>query len=386
MLEPNGIAAAQVAVLVNGRDPLSVAVGNDYVERRHIPTANLITLDFERSAVMTAASFRTARALLVQKLPEGIEALVLAWTQPYRVECMSAVAAFAIDYQPDKYCGSRTACQTTAEVQTFDSPSHKPFEDFGIRPTMMLPGTTLCAAETLIDRGLASDDTFPGGDVCLVTTRDSDRNKRNAAFERTALLWSGAGLTVIATPSTLKDTANILGYQTGFARVPFITTNTYRPGAVADHLTSYGGQIPESLQMSALEWLTAGATASYGTVIEPCSFTEKFPDAATLWSHYFRGEPIIEAYWKSVRMPGEGNFVGEPLARPFGTQTQTWDGQRLTLSTTALIPGAQYAIEAGATESGPWLEQQAGITIDRPRRTTMEISAPDAGFYRLVRR
>jgi hypothetical protein len=27
---------------------------------------------------------------------------------------------------------------------------------------------------------------------------------------------------------------------------------------------------------------------------------------------------LIEAYWKSVAWPGQGIFIGEPLARPFG--------------------------------------------------------------------
>jgi hypothetical protein len=26
---------------------------------------------------------------------------------------------------------------------------------------------------------------------------------------------------------------------------------------------------------------------------------------------------LIEAYWKSVQMPGQGLFVGEPLAAPY---------------------------------------------------------------------
>jgi hypothetical protein len=26
---------------------------------------------------------------------------------------------------------------------------------------------------------------------------------------------------------------------------------------------------------------------------------------------------LLEAYWKSVAMPGQGLFLGEPLARPF---------------------------------------------------------------------
>ena len=69
--------------------------------------------------------------------------------------------------------------------------------------------------------------------------------------------------------------------------------------------------------MSSLRWLEAGATGSYGTVVEPCNFPGKFPDVSVLMRHYLGGETLLEAYWKSVLMPGQGLFIGEPLAAPF---------------------------------------------------------------------
>jgi len=32
---------------------------------------------------------------------------------------------------------------------------------------------------------------------------------------------------------------------------------------------------------------------------------------------YLRGETLIESYWKSVAWPGQGVFVGDPLAAPY---------------------------------------------------------------------
>jgi len=69
--------------------------------------------------------------------------------------------------------------------------------------------------------------------------------------------------------------------------------------------------------MSALRWLEAGATGSYGTVVEPCNLVQKFPNPPVVIGHYLQGETLIEAYWKSVLMPGQGIFIGEPLAEPF---------------------------------------------------------------------
>jgi uncharacterized protein (TIGR03790 family) len=90
------------------------------------------------------------------------------------------------------------------------------------------------------------------------------------------------------------------------------------PGALADHLTSFGGDLTGKGQMSALRWLDAGATASYGTVSEPCNYWQKFPNPTVLLKWYVNGATAIEAYWKSVAWPAQGVFVGEPLAAPYG--------------------------------------------------------------------
>ena len=102
--------------------------------------------------------------------------------------------------------------------------------------------------------------------------------------------------------------------------------------------------------MSILRWIEAGATGSFGTVVEPCNYTTKFPQASVALSHYFHGETLIEAYWKSVAWPGEGLFVGEPLARPYGTTYAVSDGM-MTIKTTALVPGTSYQIESAPSDT-----------------------------------
>ena len=49
-----------------------------------------------------------------------------------------------------------------------------------------------------------------------------------------------------------------------------------------------------------------------GSVSEPCALVEKFPDIRVLYAHYTRGETLLESYWKSVAMPGQGLFIGSP--------------------------------------------------------------------------
>jgi uncharacterized protein (TIGR03790 family) len=116
---------------------------------------------------------------------------------------------------------------------------------------------------------------------------------------------------------SLISRADVLFYFTGLASVSGLETLHFIPGAIADHLTSFGGQLTDSGQMSALRWLEVGATGSYGAVVEPCNFPQKFPHPAVVIGRYLRGETLIEAYWKSVAWPGQGVFIGEPLAAPY---------------------------------------------------------------------
>ena len=397
----SGLTAEQLGVLVNVNDPQSVLISARYVAARGIPARNVVQLAFDAGSVLPAATFAPLKEQADGiALDAGLQAWAITWTTPYRVDCMSIGTAFAVGFDAG-FCS--TPCAATTPLSTYDDEgqpdagrsAHRPFDSFGVRPTMMLAtGADSGTALDLIARGLAADDTDPRGDGYFFRTTDSARSVRWPEFKNITLnQWTpdgGLDLTYVdATDGgaqVLSNTNNVLFYFQGLADVPQLETNTYLPGAVADHLTSYGGQVPNSGQMSILRWLEAGVTASYGTVVEPCNFTSKFPNTTVLLSHYYRGEPILEAYWKSVGMPGEGLFIGEPLASPWRHRS-TWDAttQTLTLSTTMFKPNFRYAIQSAPARSGPWTTVQGGLSVTRYQRKTVTVQPATAAFYRLVR-
>jgi len=127
----------------------------------------------------------------------------------------------------------------------------------------------------------------------------------------------GVDVHVETTPA-LADVQRVLLYMTGAPQVDKLDRIGWVPGAVGDHLTSLGGVLDgQGGQMTAIAWIPSGATASYGTVSEPCSYPQKFPHPQVLLLHYAQGSTVIEAYWKSVAWPQQGVFIGEPLAAPF---------------------------------------------------------------------
>jgi uncharacterized protein (TIGR03790 family) len=381
---------AELAVLVNDEDPQSVAVADYYMTARGLPAANLVHLSFPVTAVMTQADFELAYADMQAELPEGIQALALTWTWPYIVDCMSVTTAFFAGFDLG-FCGG---CAATTPSPYYDSSSFHPFDDHGLRPTMMLAGSSAENVFALIDRGLLADGSIhPVGDGYLIRTTDPARSVRFPDFQPLPAAWQhdgGLTLSYIDNSSgmgsdVITDTQDVMFYFTGLASVPGIETNTYLPGAIADHLTSFGGQVPTSGQMSAVAWLEAGATASYGTVVEPCNHVQKFPRASVAIEHYFRGETLVEAYSKSVEWPGQGLFVGDPLARPWDGSIVDYDPVTGLLSITAnfMQPGVDYRIEEAPAIDGPWtllFEGPVGYSLT----FTFEIPNATAPFYRLV--
>ena len=183
---------------------------------------------------------------------------------------------------------------------------------------MAIAATSFEQAKALIDRGVQSDGSFPAATTYLLSTSDKARNVRNPAYPQVEAMLKKARMPVRRLErDAITDESDVLFYFTGIVNVEGLDTLTFVPGAIADHLTSAGGMLTDSHQMSALRWLEAGATGSYGAVIEPCNMPQKFPHPALVIGRYLQGETLIEAYWKSVLMPGQGIFVGEPLAAPF---------------------------------------------------------------------
>lgn len=312
-----GIRSQTLGVIVNDLDPDSVEIAEYYRSKRRLPHANVIHIAFKPgSSEMSAEEFGKIKAQVDARTQPSIQAYALTWSAPYRVECMSITSAFAFGFDRG-HCA--VGCTGTKLNPYFNSGSGLPFHDYKIRPTMSIVGSSITETKKLIDRGLASDGAAPAATAYLVRTSDKARSVRAAGFDlvnKAVAPESGVRVEQVMA-EYIENRRDVMFYFTGAAHVPKLTSNIFLPGAIADHLTSAGGQLTDSFQMSALRWLEAGATGSYGSVVEPCNIAAKFPNPALVIGFYTRGATLIESYWKSVAMPGQGIFIGEPLARPY---------------------------------------------------------------------
>lgn len=282
-----GIKASEIAVIVNANYTNSSDIAAEFVSARRIPAGNVFTLGLGSTSSVVRGIFLDQYQTKFLDQVGGLEgakrfqAFVLAFSKPYRVECESITSAFALGFNDTLYCGNYPPCTGTKYVNYFDSESVHPFDTHGLRPAIVISGRSRTEAAKLIANGVAADGSHPVGRTgYLVRTTDPARSVRYWDMMSLASTWKmNESVTWQYLEYPLYDaifnTTDVASYFTGLASVPLIATNTYIPGAVCDHLTSYGGMLYDSGQMPANKWIEAGCTGSYGTVVEPCNFNGK---------------------------------------------------------------------------------------------------------------
>lgn len=326
------LRAADLGLVINTADPYSIEVGEYYIRARGLQPQQVLRVSLPLAPAADGAPGRPKSVLSRDEFDEltrrigahfgsRTQALALAWSRPYAVECNAITGALTLGF--DEALCKRTGGPPSRASRYFNSPSAQPYTDLRIRPSMLLAARDAASAKALIDRGVASDGTLgatdaPPVNVHFVATRDTVRSQRELLFPPAGRV-AAYGLEVhLDRTDALIDADRVLMYLTGAARVDRIETVRFVPGALADHLTSWGGNLDQPHgQMTVLSWIDVGVTASYGTVSEPYSHLQKFPHPQVLLLHYVQGASAIEAYWKSVAWPQQGLFVGEPLAAPF---------------------------------------------------------------------
>jgi len=316
----SALQAKQLAIVINDAEPNSVAVGEYYRKRRNIPAANVVHVTIPgKPRELNAGRFALLKAEIDARLGPGIEAVLMVWTVPYQVGCNSITAAYTLGFDAAQCANT---CAAGHPSPYFNAGATRPFGELGMRLSMLLPTESVAQARALIDRGVGAGFHLVPATAYYLATSDKPRNTRAAFFPPPGQIAARKLNTRTLQADVLEGARDIMIYQTGMAQVGKLGTLGFVPGALADHLTSFGGDLlgddRAGGQMSSLRWLEAGATASYGTVSEPCNHWQKFPNPSVLLKHYVRGNSAIEAYWKSVAWPAQGLFIGEPLAAPYG--------------------------------------------------------------------
>jgi uncharacterized protein (TIGR03790 family) len=346
-----GGSGLNVLVVANQNSSNSLQLANYYCERRHVPPQNYLRIDWPGANVIWSNSdFNSVLlnplldTIARRGLTNQLDYVLLSMDIPYRLYQLgdaqssgmnSTTAAlfygFKSDYATPSYdpasCNlpdaSSNSYAGSEGVFRFALPSTAATNSF---LAMMLTSSNLLQAEAIVDQGVASDGTFPNLPVILAKSSDVFRNIRYQTFDNAIFNTRLRG-----DYSMYRTNADwpygyqgLLGFQIG-VQLFSIQPSTFGPGAIADSLTSYGGWILEPVDHTTLlAFLTAGASGSYGTIVEPCAYLEKFP-SPQVYFYQARGFSLAECYYQSITNPYQGLLVGEPLAAPFArTGTGSW--------------------------------------------------------------
>ena len=317
------LTVAQLGLVINVNDPYSVAVGQYYIQHRGLHERQVLRVSLPVRPALSPEELNTLRQQIADHFSPRVQALALAWRQPWAVGCNSITSAVSLGYQAAQ---CQNTCRPGLVSPYFNDATTMPFSTLGMRPSMLLAASTVERARALVDRGVQADGAMlrpgPMARAVFAASGDALRDVRVGLFPPSGQVPAARLEIRRELPEAFRrprpEREAVLIYQTGAVRVPDLASFHFVPGAVADHLTSFGGVLEGNTgQMPITAWVDAGATASHGTVSEPCNHTQKFPHPQLLLLRMLEGATLLEVYWKSLAWPTQSLLVGEPLAAPY---------------------------------------------------------------------
>ncbi|MEK6703396.1 MAG: TIGR03790 family protein, partial [Planctomycetota bacterium] len=383
-------------LIIDPADPVSMWLGNYYKNARSIPDANVLYMNPGSASWNTFVSTNLA-ALTGDIANRGIAdhtsyVLIAPSTQFYvaapglvsdacwPVTRFSISTAYSLAFTTADIAGSSSTSSNryfsaNTSMIAFDSATSWLFgapssassaRRYYIGGLIGYTGTRGNSPQeiiAMIDRSVAAEGTRPPGTFYFMNnTADSARNVRAGQFSSVISALTGTlGQSASLVNGTLPTgSTSVLGIVSGFASADIINANmTIKPGAFCDHVTSYAATFDEPGQTKLSQWITKGATASSGTVEEPCNYTGKFPHSR-LHAFYAQGATVGEAYFRSLEYtPYQSLLVGDALARPF-----------------AYVPVVSL--------TGLPVGNTSGTVVLTPAATTPNTAASIAGFTLLI--
>jgi len=168
-------------------------------------------------------------------------------------------------------------------------------------------------------RSAAADGTRPEGTVYYMANSDVRSTTRRWAVSGAVERLRESGVEAVVEDGILPAARrNVAGLMTGTAVFDWATSGSaILPGAICEHLTSFGGVLGEEGSQTPLSaFLAAGAAGASGTVAEPYAIQGKFPHAF-LHAYYAEGCSLAEAFYQSVTGPYQLLVMGDPLCQPW---------------------------------------------------------------------
>ncbi len=383
-----GGSGLNTVVVVNQTSSNSCELGNYYCQQRQVPPQNVLFINWPGGNTLWASNDFQANLvtpllnlLAANQLTNQIDYVVLSMDIPFQTSFGSVInsttsALFYGSRQGDGSDPFGTTNSYAASEAVFHQAPPVGAPGYSFLATM-ITGDSLAQAEQLVDQGVASDGTFPKTPVVLAKSSDTARNGRYTLFDNAIFNVNILGVSSILRTNTdwVAWPNGCQGFETGLAQFS-VPQGLFVPGAVADSLTSFGGIIFGSNdQTNLLAFINAGAAGSYGTVTEPYSDTNKFPNPQ-VYFYQARGFSLAESYYQSITEPYLGLMVAEPLAAPFA---QPGSGRWSTNLFNAVLSGTTNLSVNFNSRPGNHPLQQVDLFVDGVYYSTLTNLTPCPG-------
>lgn len=180
-------------------------------------------------------------------------------------------------------------------------------------------GNSVAEAIATMKRSVAADGAGRKGTIYFPVNGNVRSRTREPAFHSAAAHLKRLGVAAEVGPGVLpQGKSDVQGAMIGTASFNWSTSkSTILPGAICEHLTSFGGVMRENAGQTPLtEFIRHGAAGASGTVTEPLAIQAKFP-FPFLHVHYVKGCSLAESFYQSVFGPYQLLIVGDPLCQPW---------------------------------------------------------------------
>ncbi len=346
-----GLGAHELLVIANRNDPVSVRIARHYMHQRHVPRQNLVLLNIlpdddgnylsiGRDAFTKQIWEPVCRAISQRNL-EHVLAWVFSTHIPFRVDSSPPVSVQGLVFVRNRNLSHDEIARAVYASPLFVGPSRpddvllpprsiqiaaKSLRDDMPIPAMALGyigprGNTESEVMEMLEKSIAADTSSPSGSVFFVTGNDIRAQAREWQFHRVQDQLQKMGMDAVITNQLPRRAESILGIMMGTRHVEPDQIGNFIPGAVAEHLTSYGAFFDNPSQTKISRWIAAGATGTAGTVTEPYAVWAKFLHAR-FYMHYRSGYSLLESYYLSLRHPLQSFLIGDPLMRPWAPQAR----------------------------------------------------------------
>jgi len=185
-------------------------------------------------------------------------------------------------------------------------------------------GNTVDEVIAGLRRSRAADFSRPKGTIYFERNGDVRSKTREWGFQPAAQALENLGIKAVVEEGILpQNRPDVAGAMIGAADFDWSKSqSTLLPGAIAEHLTSFGGMIQKGAgQTPCTEFIRNGASGTSGTVTEPFALQEKFP-TPFIQVQYASGYTLAESFYLSLSGPYQLLVIGDPLCRPWAKRVE----------------------------------------------------------------